>query len=305
MTQPVEALLQYVRTRHVRSWKGLEEARAINPARFDAYANLLLGWAQRVLGDRAIPRTVDAFIRFSFEVNLAQARYEADGRYENKSYDKCYESVYNEKDTMDDYLWGVFLTNFMWAHHMDISMFYEDRFVARLPERSHIVEIAPGHGGWGLMALHALPHATLEAYDISPSSVQIASSLAEASGQGARARYTLKNALDLDALEPASADAVVCNFLIEHLEAPQKLVEIIHHLLKPGARAFLSGALTAAQVDHIFEFRHESELVHMAEKSGLRALETLSVGPRRTLPRARFLPRSMALILQKRASGGP
>jgi SAM-dependent methyltransferase len=299
MTQPVEALLQYVRAQHARSLRGVEEARAANPARFDAYANLLVGWAQRVLGDRAIPRTVDAFVRFSSDVNLAQARYELEGRYESKSYAECYDAVYNEQDTMDDYLWGVYLTNFLWAHHMDVSMFFEDRFLARLPERSRLVEIAPGHGGWGLMALHALPGATLEAYDISPSSIRIASSLAEASGQGARARYTLKNALDLDALEAAGADAVVCNFLIEHLETPGKLVQVIHHLLKPGARAFLSGALTAAQVDHIFEFRRESELVDLAEQHGLRALETISVAPRRTLPRAKFLPRSMALILEK------
>jgi hypothetical protein len=50
-------------------------------------------------------------------------------------------------------------------------------------------------------------------------------------------------------------------------------------------------------VDHIFEFRRESELVKMCEDHGLRVLETLSVNPRRTLPKARFVPRSMGLIL--------
>jgi hypothetical protein len=74
------------------------------------------------------------------------------------------------------------------------------------------------------------------------------------------------------------------------------------HLLRPGGRAYLAGAITAAQVDHIYEFRRESELVLLAEAAGLRALETLSVSPRRTLPRARFLPRSMGLILERPVS---
>jgi 2-polyprenyl-3-methyl-5-hydroxy-6-metoxy-1,4-benzoquinol methylase len=299
VSAPVEELLEYVRSRHPRSLAGVEEARAVDPARFDAYANLLVGWARRALGEQAVARTVDAFVRFSFEVNLAQARYEAAGCYENKSYAECYAGVYNERETMDDYLWGVFLTNFLWAHHMDISTFYEDRFLVRLPAGARLVEIAPGHGGWGLMALHALPSATLEAYDISPSSIAIAGALAEASGLQARARYSLRNALELDALAPAQADAVICNFLIEHLEEPPRLLEVIQHLLRPGALAFVSGALTAAQVDHIHEFRRESELVALAERFDLRALETISVAPRRTLPGARFLPRSMALILEK------
>jgi hypothetical protein len=66
-----------------------------------------------------------------------------------------------------------------------------------------------------------------------------------------------------------------------------------------GGRAFVTGALTAAQIDHIYEFRHESELVQMAELTGLRVLQTCSTNPRRTLPRARFVPRSMALLLEK------
>ena len=42
------------------------------------------------------------------------------------------------------------------------------------------------------------------------------------------------------------------------------------------------------------------ELKQMAEQAGLRVTETFSGAPRRTLPNARFLPRSMLLIVQKR-----
>jgi hypothetical protein len=40
--------------------------------------------------------------------------------------------------------------------------------------------------------------------------------------------------------------------------------------------------------------------VTMAEAAGLRVTETFSGAPRRTLPNARFLPRSMMLIVTKR-----
>lgn len=300
MSDLASEMLAYVRASHPRSRRGLEEARAVDPAAFDGYANLFLGWARGALGERAVARTIDAFVQFTMDVNMAQGRYEATGHYEHSSYQACYDAVYNARETMDDYLWGVYLTNFAWAHHLELSGFFETRFVARLPEHASLVEIAPGHGGWGLLALHRRPTARLLAFDISPSSIAIASSLAHAAGLSDRARYELRDALELHVQAAGSAAACICNFLVEHLEEPERLFAVIHHLLAPGGKAFISGALTAAQVDHIYELRHESELVLLAERHGLRVLETLSVNPARTLPEARFLPRSMSLIVQKR-----
>jgi hypothetical protein len=40
----------------------------------------------------------------------------------------------------------------------------------------------------------------------------------------------------------------------------------------------------------------------MCEDHGLRVLETLSAAPQRTLPKARFLPRSMALLVQRKSN---
>jgi 2-polyprenyl-3-methyl-5-hydroxy-6-metoxy-1,4-benzoquinol methylase len=299
----VDALFAFVSERHPRSLRGIEEARAVAPDVFNSVAERFLGWAATVHGeDGYLPRCVDAFALFSNDVLMSQARYEADGHYENSSFAACEAAVYGRRDVMDDYLWGVFLTNFLWAHHMELSKFYLERFVRRLPADARVLEIAPGHGGWGVWMLSERPDAAVEAFDISPSSIAIASAVAKAAGVADRASYTRRNALDLGALPPGTKDACICSFLIEHLEDPAQLLAVIAHHLKPGGRAYLSGALTAAQVDHIYEFRRESELVLHAEAHGLRVLETMSVSPQRILPRAKFLPRSMGLLLQRRGT---
>jgi 2-polyprenyl-3-methyl-5-hydroxy-6-metoxy-1,4-benzoquinol methylase len=296
----VDGLFEDIAARHPRSLNGVQEARAAAPDRYPELADTFLGWAARAWGGDHLPRMVDAFVRFTTGVNMAQARYERAGRYENKTFQDCLNSLYNEQESMDDYLLGVYLTNFLWAHHAEICFRYIDHFLKRIPEAKALVEIAPGHGGWGALALKHLPDARLLGYDISPSSIRLATELMNGAGYSDRARYELKDALDLDAVPAESADAVICNFLIEHLEQPQKLFAVIRHLLKPGGQAFLTGALTAAQVDHIYEFRRESELVRMAEDAGLRVTDTFSGAPRRTLPNARFLPRSMLLVMQRR-----
>jgi 2-polyprenyl-3-methyl-5-hydroxy-6-metoxy-1,4-benzoquinol methylase len=299
-TQLLPKLLDYISQEHPRSKRGVEESIGVSPERFTEIAEMFLGWLVKVRGEEGIARAADAFVQFSTDVNLAQARYEVDGCYQNKSFAEVYAEHYSQDATMDEYLWGIYLTNFLWAHHMNICLLYADMFLAKLPEAAQIVEIAPGHGGWGAWALSRLPQARLQGFDISTSSIQIASSVSRAAGVGDRATYTERNALDLSQMPPSIADGVVCSFLVEHLERPQDLFAVVSHLLKPRAIGFITGALTAAQVDHIYEFRRESELVKMCEDQGLRVLQTLSAGPARTLPKARFLPRSMALIVQKR-----
>ena len=296
----IDSVFDDIRARHPRSVGGVLEARAAFPERYADLADTFLGWAVRAWGGDALPGMVDAFVRFTTSVNMAQARYERAGHYENKSFQDCLSGLYNEKESMDDYLLGVYLTNFLWAHHAEICFRYEDAFLKRLPDVRTLVEIAPGHGGWGALALKHLPAARLLGYDISPSSIRLATELMRGAGFADRARYELKDALALDAVPAESADAVVCNFLVEHLERPEKLFAVIRHLLKPGGAAFITGAITAAQIDHIYEFRYESELVRMAEAAGLRVTETFSGAPRRTLPNARFLPRSMLLVVRKR-----
>jgi len=298
----INRLTDYIAHRYPQFQKGVSESIANEPERFEEIANMYLDWLLLARGEEGIEQAVDAFVQFTTDVNLAQARYEADGQYQYQSFAEVNEIHYSQDSEMQGYLWGIYLTNFLWAHHLEICFFFRDRFLERASAAEELIEIAPGHGGWGAWALHVLDNATLRGFDISPTSIEIASSLTRAAGMGARAQYEERDALDLTELDEECADAGITSFLIEHLEDPAQLFRVINHLLRPGEIFFVTGALTAAQIDHIYEFRKESELVAMAEDSGLRVLETLSTNPKRLFPRARFVPRSMALLVQKPAS---
>jgi len=273
----VEGFINTVSEQYPQYAIGVQESYQKSPERFTAIASKYLTWLGATQNG-AVDRALKAYVDFTSSVNFSQARYEHDGHYENKSFTEVYESHYSKREEMDDYLWGVYLTNFLWSHHLDI---------------------APGHGGWGVWALEQKKNATLTGYDISPSSIAIATEIARAAKVDDRSEYTERDALDLFSLDPEIADAVICSFLIEHLEQPDKLLHVINQLLKPGGTAFLTGALTAAQVDHIYEFSKESELFILAEDADLRVIESLSVNPERLLAKAKFTPKSMALILKK------
>ncbi len=299
---PVQDLFDHIAAHYPTALTGITEARAIAPERFDEIVSLHLEWAVAARGDNAVPECGKAFVEFCMSVNMAQARYEQSGSYAAASFDECYSDIY-AREQMDDYLWGSFLTNLLWAHHFQLILMFRDRFVDRLPDDASIMELAFGHGAWGVWALSCRPDAELTGYDISPSSIAIAEAIATAAGVNDRVHYLQGDALRIPSNLQGRADACICNFLVEHLEHPGELFDAVQRLLRPDGVAFITGALTAAQVDHIYEFKRESELMVMAEDHGLRVLETLSTAPQRTLKDARSVPRSMALIVQNRIPG--
>ena len=113
-----------------------------------------------------------------------------------------------------------------------------------------------------------------------------------------RIDFVLGDALET-AMDPVFDAGMAC-WLLEHLERPEQLLQNLERNLRTGAYAFVTGALTAAEIDHVFEFRRESETITMAEDAGFRVLAMLSTAPRDHPEGARFLPRSQALVLQKR-----
>ena len=95
-------------------------------------------------------------------------------------------------------------------------------------------------------------------------------------------------------------DAGICCFVLEHLERPIDLLINLHKNTKPSSYSFITAALTAGEIDHIYEFKRESELVRLSEEAGFRVIKTFSSAPTTRTYSNKFLPRSMGLIIQKR-----
>jgi 2-polyprenyl-3-methyl-5-hydroxy-6-metoxy-1,4-benzoquinol methylase len=275
---------------------GLREARLADPVLVDRYFELTLGWMVSAFGASALERIADGYAFFTTEVNRAQAVYEKSGAYLSGSFAECNQRIYQNKAYMTHYYWGVYAILFCWIHYVELMRFYLDRFVARCgPGR--LLEIAPGHGTWGLLAVHENQGLTLAGLDISPTFLDFAPALARAAGLAERTQYRCGDGTQAAAGDPF--DYAVCCFMLEHLEDPAGFLSALSPQLRQGGRAFVTLALTAAQPDHIFEFKKESEALVMAEAAGFRVVEACCTWPKRLLKGARFVPRVQGMILEK------
>ena len=266
---------------------------------FEELAEIVLSLAKRHLGENWIKTLVDGYLYMLIDINHSQADYERRGKYLNKSYDDVYNSVYNDSKFMDLYHWGVFVCTFAWEHHVKIYNLYRKSFLPLLNTKEGcLLDLGCGSGVWSFLTTHFLPQWTSHGIDISKKSIELSTNMAKSAGLDNKVNFKAFDATTFKGAEKYNA-AVSC-FVIEHLEEPQRLLLNIASNLETKGYAFVTAALTAAEVDHITEFRRESEIVLMAEEAGFRVLSMYSSAPPYHPDSQRFLPRALGLVLQKR-----
>jgi 2-polyprenyl-3-methyl-5-hydroxy-6-metoxy-1,4-benzoquinol methylase len=266
---------------------------------FEELAQVMLNWAENHLGENWSKVLADGYLHFLMDVNRSQVEYERRGNYMNKSYNDVFDRVYNNPKFMSLYHWGVFVSTFTWEHHIKIYDLYRKSFLPCLnPEAGRLLDLGSGSGIWSFLTTHFLPQWTSQGIDISEKSVELSTTMAESSGFDKKVQFKARDALTFKGTEKYNA-AISC-FLMEHLEEPQLLLQNMASNLETRGYAFITAALTAAESDHISEFRRESEIVSMAEEAGFRVFSMYSAAPLSHPDSYRFLPRSLALVLQKR-----
>ena len=291
-------LQKIMKQRYPMMLRGVEEARSIDPGLVDQHFEDCLGWIVRAYGEDALINVVEGYASFTLEVNRAQYAYEKRGTYECSTFDEANARVYQQAEYMQNYYWGVFAILFCWSHYVDLMDLYLNRFVSKLTS-GRIIEVAPGHGVWGLLAVKKNQNMFLEGWDISPTSLDMAPRMAAGAGLTEHASYNLGDATQISH-DSERYDAGICSFMLEHLEDPGVFLKDLAMTLKSGALAYISLALTAAQTDHIYEFKKESEGILLAEAAGFELLESRVSRPMRSLPGAKRVPRVQAMVLIKK-----
>ncbi len=293
--------LDYLQSEAPAFYSRVLQAAQAHPVLFGNLAEEMLGCADALLGKAAVKTLVDGYMSFVIDVNRSQMEYEKRGRYEFTSHSEASSRVYDNDQFISEYHWGVYVTTFAWEHHLRIFEFFDSYFVSKLKQDKRplrLMDLGSGSGIWSLLSLKALPGATSTLVDISEASVALCRKLVDVVGLSERATVMHGDALTFRPSE--RLDAGISCFLLEHLEDPRALVSNLSEVLKDGGMAFVTTALTAAETDHIYEFRRESEVVNLVEDCGFRVLAMLSSDPGLHNPDAVFLPRSMAMVLQKR-----
>lgn len=249
-------------------------------------------------------QAVRAYVRICFEHFRAQSFLMKHGRYAASNYEELRRQVYENDETMDGYyLDGLYLTTVFWPNHYRLMRIFLDRFVTGLPPGCRYGEMAVGPGTYVARALAARPDLRAEVFDLSASALAYTRRLLLKRGVDPR-RFALTqcDVRRLETVPDAAYDAVVMGELVEHLPDPASVLAEARRVLRPGGRLFLTTAINAGAVDHIYLFRETAEARALVESEGFRVVEEHALPLRESSPEEQvreMIPINYAVILAK------
>lgn len=228
---------------------------------------------------------IKGYAAFAMTSLRLQARFEKTGNYQAKTYAEAASEVYhNDAYMQSEYLPGLFLSHYLWPHHYRQIQFFESAFVdyLRIARIDQLLEVGVGTGLYSRIALQGLPLVHGRGVDISPSSQAFA--LRQMEVFDVADRYTIDLEDVITDTPDASAEALICVEVLEHLEQPVEFLKALRRVLVPGGKAFITAALNAAHTDHIYLYRNAGEVEAQLAEAGF-VTEQFFVGQAYAPPR--------------------
>jgi 2-polyprenyl-3-methyl-5-hydroxy-6-metoxy-1,4-benzoquinol methylase len=243
-----------------------------------------------------LAESYDTIVRDTLGEQLYFRRH---GRYRHATYAAVENTVYQNPDYMRRYMFGLALTSYLWPNHREIHRFFNDRLPRQ--RQGKYLEIGPGHGVFFLSAMRLGRFDSYAGIDISPTSVAMTTDLIASGqfGKFANFQITCADFLTDRGLAPGFS-AVVMGEVLEHVEAPLAFLARIRELAAPGAFVFVTTAINAPAIDHIYCFESPESVHALVADAGLRIIDEIIVpytGHTLQESQAQRLPVNIALIL--------
>lgn len=205
-----------------------------------------------------------------------EIHFRRSGQYRNKDFTQVNSEIYQLKNYMSKYVDGLLLSQILWPNHVMLMDYYVKNFLKRieLTAMGQHLEVGPGHG----LFLHFTAmncNVNIEAWDISPTSVEYVQNNLRILGTDKRVHLKCKNLFDLiDPISYKLYSSMVLSEILEHLEEPKLALFQLIKLLKPGALIFINVPVNSPAIDHIFLFKSPEEVIELILETGLKIIDT-------------------------------
>lgn len=215
---------------------------------------------------------VDCYLRMCGEMMYEQLRFRETGKYSSTSFDEVNARVYNNPEVMEYYMYGLILSDFLWAHHYRVHSFFVNHLGAYKSQIKDYLEIGGGIGLGISEAIHILnDDVSFDLVDISPSSIEISKAFVVNN----RVSYFLQDIFEFD--PERKYNFITMGEVLEHVEEPVELLSRVRDLLHEDGHAFITVPANAPTIDHIYLFTNAQDIRDVIHAAGLEIVDEISV----------------------------
>lgn len=208
------------------------------------------------------------YASFALNSMRLQAAFVRDGVYAKTTHATASANVYfNEHYMLEEYLPGLLLSHFLWPHHYRQLRFFDLAFVEsmHLSGVKSFLEVGVGTGIYSGRVLRKIPAIRGRGTDISKSSKRFAEMQMSALGVSDRFQVDL---IDITKEATETHDWLICVEVLEHLDDPLAFLRDLRKILSPGAKAFITAAVNAAHLDHVYLYSSADQVLRQLLEAG-------------------------------------
>jgi SAM-dependent methyltransferase len=187
-------------------------------------------------------------------------------------------AFYKDAKYMECYHIGLALSQYFWKVHRNLFRFYTS-FLERTTRGGMYFEVGPGHGEHFVAALRSGKFTRYTGVDISETSVARTRNFLSYSLPNTTESYEILCENFFYYHSDEKANVVVMGEVLEHVEDPLDLLCHISSISADDALIYISTAINAPQLDHIYLFSSIDEIVTLFARAKLHIVEYKAFSP--------------------------
>jgi len=265
MGQHLSYIYQSIEKLNPRHGKKLRQNSAFFDARYHDLADAFFGKYIDILQkqDKTLDYAIDCYLQMIADVNRETVAFLRSGKYTSSTFTEVNSRVYAQPQTMEYYMHGLIMSQFLWKHHYQVFDFFINVLPAYANTTKSYLEVGVGHGFYLSKALEMLNGETVfTAVDISQTSIDLAKRFIGES----RITYNLEDVFNFD--KQQKYDFITLGEVLEHVEEPVKLLLKLNDLLAENGVLFFTTPTNAPAIDHIYLFNNVGEIRDVIKAAG-------------------------------------
>ncbi len=215
-------------------------------------------------------QNIDNLIKMSVDFLKLQIKLEKTGKYLYSSFEEVQKYAYQHNyDEGPNYLWGLYFSEIFWKIHHNFVQFFLNDFVMSSPEHGNFLEVPSGTGFFLCEFLYEKKKWNGLGVDISETSIEFSKKLLKSNNIPFDS-YTIIKQDFLKLNETKHFDRICCGEFLEHLEEPVEALRKFYRLLNKNGKIFITVAVWAAHVDHIYLYKNAEEVREHIRSAGFK-----------------------------------
>ena len=237
---------------------------------------------------------VSAYLKMCADMMISHLYFYKYNKYPINNQKDAFDKVYDNKDEMRSYVFGIAISQFLWPTHYAMHSFFIKKINNISTDVKNYLEIGCGHGLFLAEAINKFGEKTnYDIIDISETSIEITQSIINfKKKKKLKINYLLQDVLN--STFNKKFDFIEMGEVLEHVDKPGALLKKINEIISNKGQMFISTCVDCPTIDHVYHFKSVKEIEDMIMEANFTIIDR-AILPVEDLPMSEIIKKKITI----------